>query len=80
MMSKKKVDFRVRYRTLMRRRRVGLALGFAIVLAGYTLLAISPNTETHWVLLRVSAGFFCIFAGFCIAVVKLFTRPFEGGE
>lgn len=80
MNSKQKIDFRVHHRTLIVRRRVGIALGLGILLSGYALLAVDPVTHTHWVLLRVFAGFFCLFVGFCVTAISLFKRANEGNS
>jgi hypothetical protein len=64
----------VRHRARAVRRQLLLGVGFVLLLAGYGLLAISPDTPSEWVLLRVFAGFGLLFVGFGIAVVPLLGR------
>ena len=70
---------RARYRARMARRRGKLVVGCVILLAGYALLGVSPETASEWVLVRVFAGFALLFLGFAIAVLPLLSR-FIGGE
>ena len=72
-------QLRVRYRAHLRRRRVTIAIGFMILLAGYALLAVSPDTASEWVLFRVFAGFALLFVGFGIAILPLLSR-LTGGD
>jgi uncharacterized membrane protein len=57
-----------------RRRRFKEMLGLLILLAGYLLLAVSPDTPSDWVAARVVVGFFALFAGFGLAILPILTR------
>ena len=56
-------------RTRKQRRRwqqvVGLLL---LLLAGYASLAVSADTASEWLLLRVVGGFVLLFVGFTVAI------------
>ncbi|MBK6295470.1 MAG: hypothetical protein IPF55_15170 [Rhodoferax sp.] len=72
-------QLRVRYRARGIRKRVTIAIGLLILLAGYALLAVSPDTASEWVLFRVFAGFAMLFVGFSIAILPLLSR-LTGGD
>jgi hypothetical protein len=57
-----------RHRRKSVRRRGILIVGLCLLLTGYALLAVSPNTPTDWVMFRVVAGFALLFVGFATAV------------
>ncbi len=63
-----------------RRRRIQRFLGFVILLAGYAVLAIKPETPTEWVLLRVVFGFALLLAGFALSIVPLLTHHIQNDE
>lgn len=73
-------------RVLARHRRDALRergmqyLGAALLLCGYALLAVSPETPTEWVLLRVALGFGLLFAGFGLAILPWLSRVSRGEE
>lgn len=73
-------QLRVRYRARTRRRRLTIAIGLLILLAGYALLAVSPDTPSQWALFRVFAGFAMLFIGFGIAVLPLLSRMTGGDD
>lgn len=54
--------------------------GVALLLAGYSLLAVSPDTPSEWVLLRVAGGFGLLFIGFALAVVPWLSRTVGSDE
>jgi hypothetical protein len=56
------------------RQRVQEAIGFITLLTGYALLAVSPDTPSDWLLIRVVTGFVALFAGFVLAVLPFLTR------
>ncbi|NBT55542.1 MAG: hypothetical protein EBT05_11925 [Betaproteobacteria bacterium] len=56
------------------RQRVQEVIGFVILLSGYALLAVSPETSSDWLLIRVVSGFIALFAGFVLAVLPFLTR------
>ena len=72
-------QLRTRYRVRTARRRLTIIVGLLLLLAGYALLAVSPDTPSEWVLLRVFAGFGLLFVGFGIAVLPILTR-ITGGD
>ncbi len=61
-----------RRRTLWRRGT--FVFGTFLLLCGYALLAISPDTPTDWVLIRVAAGFGLLFIGFAFAILPWLSR------
>jgi hypothetical protein len=72
-------QLRVRYRARSIRKRVTIAIGLLILMAGYALLAVSPDTASEWVLVRVFGGFALLFIGFSVAVLPLLSR-LSGGD
>lgn len=72
-------QLRTRHRVRTVRRRLTIAVGLVLLLAGYALLAVSPDTPSEWVLLRVAAGFGLLFVGFGVAVLPILTR-ITGGD
>ncbi|NDP40266.1 MAG: hypothetical protein GZ093_16220 [Rhodoferax sp.] len=72
-------QLRTRYRARTTRRRLTIIIGLLLLLAGYALLAVSPDTPSEWVLLRVAAGFGLLFVGFGVAVLPILTR-ITGGD
>ena len=64
-------QLRVRYRAKSIRRRITIGIGLLILLAGYALLAVSPDTASEWVMIRVFAGFALLFVGFGVAVMPI---------
>lgn len=67
-------QLRARYRARTVRRRVTIVIGLLILLAGYALLAVSPDSPSDWILLRVFVGFGLLFIGFGVAVLPLLSR------
>ena len=67
-------QLRARYRARTVRRRATIAIGLLILLAGYALLAVSPDSPSDWILLRVFVGFGLLFIGFGVAVLPLLSR------
>lgn len=70
---------RHRHRVKMARRRLTVVIGLCILMAGYAMLAISPDTASEWVLIRVVLGFGFLFVGFAIAIVPMLSR-LTGGD
>lgn len=50
------------------RRRWQQAIGILLMLAGYMSLAVSADSATEWLLLRVVGGFALLFIGFVVAI------------
>lgn len=55
-------------RTRRLRRRWQQFAGILLLLAGYMCLAVSADTPSDWLLLRVAGGFGLLFAGFVVAI------------
>jgi MFS family permease len=72
-------QLRVRYRARTMRRRVTIGVGLLLLMAGYALLAVSPDTPSQWVLIRVFAGFALLFVGFAVAILPILSR-LTGGD
>jgi len=56
------------------RRRLRRIVGFFLLLAGYGVLAISPDTPGEWVLVRVAIGFSLLFIGFGLSIMPWIAR------
>jgi len=79
-MSDTKFDqLRARQRVRTVRRRSTVIIGLLLLLAGYALLAVSPDTPSGWALIRVFLGFSLLFIGFGVAVLPLLSR-ITGGD
>lgn len=63
-----------------RRRRIQQILGMAILFSGYAVLAVSPQTPTEWVLLRVVFGFFLLILGFSLSIFPMLTHFIRGDD
>ncbi len=77
--SQRQAPLTERYRTRVVRGRITIAIGMLILIAGYALLAVSPDTPSEWVLVRVFLGFALLFVGFAVAVMPLLAR-LTGGD
>lgn len=62
------------------RQRVQEVVGFVILLSGYALLAVNPDTPSDWLLIRVVSGFAALFAGFGLAILPVLTRVTGGDQ
>lgn len=67
-----------RYRRRRTRRRVYLAVGLLLIGLGYLLLAVSPDSNSAWVLLRAVAGLGCVVVGFGMAILPLLSTWTNG--
>lgn len=67
-----------RRRTLWRRGT--FVFGVVVLLSGYALLAINPDTPSDWVLIRVAAGFALLFVGFGFAILPWLARAVGSDE
>jgi len=72
-------QLRVRYRARTIRRKVTIGIGLLLLMAGYALLAVSPDTPSQWVLIRVFVGFALLFIGFAVAILPILSR-LTGGD
>lgn len=50
------------------RKRMQRMVGILMLLAGYMSLAISPDTATEWLLVRIVIGFGLLFGGFAVSI------------
>ena len=55
-------------RTRKQRRRWQQVVGLLLLLAGSASLAVSADTASEWLLLRVVGGFVLLFVGFTVAI------------
>jgi uncharacterized membrane protein (DUF485 family) len=62
------------------RRRGQQLLGVLMLLAGYMSLAVTADTDTGWLLVRVVGGFGLLFAGFAVAIGPLLASIFGGHD
>jgi uncharacterized membrane protein HdeD (DUF308 family) len=62
------------------RRRGQQILGVLMLLAGYMCLAVTADTATDWLLLRVVGGFGLLFAGFAVAIDPIISSIFGGND
>ncbi|MBK7050844.1 MAG: hypothetical protein IPH54_08700 [Rhodoferax sp.] len=67
-----------RYRSRTRRRRILILVGVLLILAGYALMAVSPETSTDWALARAMGGMACIAIGFALAVLPMLSSWTRG--
>lgn len=57
-----------------------VVFGLCLLLVGYTLLAVTPDTPSDWVLIRVAAGFALLFIGFGLAILPWLTRKIDDDQ
>ncbi len=62
------------YRARHTRRRIFIAIGLALIAAGYLLMSISPDTKSEWALARAVGGLLCIVVGAGMAILPLLSR------
>ena len=74
MKTERQSELMLRHRARFLRRRCLVGTGFVILLAGYALLAVSPETASEWVLFRVFTGFGLLFVGFAVAILPTLAR------
>jgi uncharacterized membrane protein len=53
-------------------------VGVLLILAGYALMAVSPETSTDWALARAMGGMACIAIGFALAVLPMLSSWTRG--
>ena len=66
------------YRARHVRRRVYIAIGLILIVAGYFLMAVGPGTSSDWVLARAMGGLACIVVGFGMAILPLLAHWTSG--
>lgn len=62
------------------RQRIQEVAGFIVLLSGYALLAVNPDTPSDWLLIRVVLGFVALLAGFGMAIMPILTRVTGGDQ
>jgi hypothetical protein len=71
---------RAHKRKVRARQRIQEIVGMCILLSGYAMLAVSPETPSDWLLIRVGGGFVALLAGFGLAILPILTRVTGGDE
>jgi peptidoglycan/LPS O-acetylase OafA/YrhL len=66
------------YRARNKRRRVSIVVGLVVIVAGYFLMAVSPDTKSEWALARAVGGLLCIVVGAGMAILPLLSRDASG--
>jgi hypothetical protein len=56
-----------------------MLVGLAILVSGYALLAVRPDTPSDWLMIRVLAGFGALVVGFGVAILPLLEK-ITGGD
>lgn len=54
--------------------RLSIVCGLVLMVLGYMAMAVPPETELGWALLRVGVGLSCIMAGFGLCAWPLLAR------
>jgi hypothetical protein len=58
------------------KRRGQQLIGILMLMLGYMSLAVTADTDTGWLLIRVVAGFALLFAGFAVAIGPIIASIF----
>jgi hypothetical protein len=64
---------------LAMRQKITTWIGLVILLGGYALLAVSPDTPSDWLMIRVFAGFGALMVGFVVAILPILQK-ITGGD
>lgn len=78
-MSEDRQALRKRKSRHMMRQKITTWIGLLILIGGYALLAVSPETPSDWLMIRVFAGFGALIVGFVTAILPILTR-ITGGD
>ena len=78
-MSEFRQELRKRKSRHVLRQKITTWIGLLILIGGYALLAVSPDTPSDWLMIRVFAGFGALMVGFVIAILPILKR-FIGGD
>jgi hypothetical protein len=62
------------------RQKITTWAGLLILIGGYALLAVSPETPSDWLMIRVFAGFGALIVGFVVAILPILKRITGGDE
>jgi len=71
---------RAHKKKLAKRQRIREVIGILILFGGYASLAVSPETPSDWLLIRVVGGFSALLAGFGLAILPILTRAVGGDK
>jgi uncharacterized membrane protein len=79
-MSNYRQELRKRKSRHILRQKITTWIGLLILIGGYALLAVSPETPSDWLMIRVFAGFGALMVGFVIAILPILKRITRGDE
>ncbi len=79
-MSEFRQELRKRKSRHVLRQKITTWIGLLILIGGYALLAVSPDTPSDWLMIRVFAGFGALMVGFVIAILPILKRITGGDE
>lgn len=79
-MSEYRQELRKRKSRHILRQKITTWIGLLILIGGYALLAVSPDTPSDWLMIRVFAGFGALMVGFVIAILPILKRITGGDE
>ena len=78
-MSNYRQELRKRKSRHIMRQKITTWIGLLILIGGYALLAVSPDTPGDWLMIRVFAGFGALMVGFVVAILPILKR-ITGGD
>ena len=78
-MSNYRQELRKRKSRHILRQKITTWIGLLILIGGYALLAVSPDTPSDWLMIRVFAGFGALMVGFVVAILPILKR-ITGGD
>ena len=78
-MSNYRQELRKRKSRHILRQKITTWIGLMILIGGYALLAVSPDTPSDWLMIRVFAGFGALMVGFVVAILPILKR-ITGGD
>ncbi len=78
-MSEYRQELRKRKSRHIMRQKITTWIGLLILIGGYALLAVSPDTPSDWLMIRVFAGFGALMVGFVIAILPIL-KKITGGD
>ena len=70
-MSEYRQELRKRKSRHIMRQKISTWIGLMILIGGYALLAVSPDTPSDWLMIRVFAGFGALMVGFVVAILPI---------
>ncbi len=79
-MSEDRQELRKRKSRHMMRQKITTWIGLLILIGGYALLAVRPDTPSDWLMIRVVAGFGALMVGFVTAILPILKRITGGDE